>query len=113
MPPTAGAAAAAAAAASEAGRCFTLDKECPLAAHAAAAVAVTAPLGAPGNERASNERVECDGCSHVRWDYMYIAKYVTKPVAPAAPCNTAAPAACEDGDDMPALVSASDSDSEY
>ena len=40
-------------------------------------------------------------------------KYVTKPVAPAAPCNTAAPAACEDGDDMPALVSASDSDSEY
>ena len=67
MPPTAGAAAAAAAAASEAGRCFTLDKECPLAAHAAAAVAVTAPLGAPGNERASNERVECDGCSHVRW----------------------------------------------
>ena len=44
-----------------------MDKECPLAAHAAAAVAVTAPLGAPGNERASNERVECDGCSHVRW----------------------------------------------
>jgi len=107
--PAAGAAAAAAAAASEGGRCFTLDKECPLAAHAAAAVAVTAPLGAPGNER-----VECDGCSHVRWDYMYrlkyYAKYVTKPVAGA--CNTAAPAACEDGDDMPALVSASDSDSE-
>ena len=54
--------------------------------------------------------MECDGCSHVRWDYMYIVKYVTKPVAGA--CNTAAPAACEDGDDMPALVSASDSDSE-
>ena len=42
--------------------------------------------------------------------YKYYAKYVTKPVAGA--CNTAAPAACEDGDDMPALVSASDSDSE-
>ena len=41
---------------------------------------------------------------------MYIAKYVTKPVAGA--CNPAAPAACKDGDDMPALVSASDSDSE-
>ena len=102
-PPAAGgAAAAAAAAASEGGRCFTKDKECPLSAYAAAAAAVIAPLGAPGNER-----VECDGGLHVRWDYS--AKYVTKPVVGA--CNNAGLAACEDGDDMPALVSASDSDS--
>ena len=32
-------------------------------AYAAAAAAVTAPLGAPGNER-----VECDGGLHVRWE---------------------------------------------
>jgi hypothetical protein len=35
-------------------------------AYAAAAAAVTAPLGAPGNER-----VECDGGLHVRWDYEF------------------------------------------
>ena len=106
-PPAAGAAALEAAAASGGGRWrfFTMDKESPFAAHAAPAGAVAAPLGAPGNKR-----VECDGGLYVRWDYA--AKYVTKPVAPAAPCNTATPAACEDGDDMPALVSASDSDSE-
>ena len=68
------------------------------------------PLSPPNPRELIEKRVECDGCSHVRWDYMYIAKYATKPVAGA--CNTAAPAACEDGDDMPALVSASDSDSE-
>jgi len=53
-PPVAGGAAAAAAvAASEGGRCFTKYKECPLSAYAAAAAAVTAPLGTPGNERGS------------------------------------------------------------
>jgi len=53
-PPVAGCAAAAAAvAASEGGRCFTKYKECPLSAYAAAAAAVTAPLGTPGNERGS------------------------------------------------------------
>jgi hypothetical protein len=53
-PPVAGGAAAAAAvAASEGGRCFTKYKECPLSAYAAAAAAVTAPLGTPGNERRS------------------------------------------------------------
>ena len=105
--PPAADAAAEAAAASGGGRwrCFTMDKESPFAAHAAAAGAVAAPLGVLGNKR-----VECDGGLYVRWDHT--AKCVTKPVAPAAPCNTATPAACEDGDDMPALVSASDSDSE-
>ena len=44
---------AAAVAASEGGRCFTKYKECPLSAYAAAAAAVTAPLGTPGNERRS------------------------------------------------------------
>ena len=53
-PPVAGGAAAAVAvAASEGGRCFTKYKECPLSAYAAAAAAVTAPLGTPGNERRS------------------------------------------------------------
>ena len=53
-PPVAGCAAAAAAvAASEGGRCFTKYKEFPLSAYAAAAAAVTAPLGTPGNERGS------------------------------------------------------------
>jgi len=62
--------AAAPAAASVEGRCFIKykagdgeNKECPLAAYAAAAVAVTTPPGAPGNER-----VECDGGLHVRWE---------------------------------------------
>ena len=63
-------------------RCFTMDKESPFAAHAAAAGAGAAPLGVPGNKR-----VECDGGLHVRCGHT--AKCVTKPVAPAAPCNTA------------------------
>ena len=54
---------AALAAVSMAGRCFIKNENCPLAAYAAAAVAVTAPPGAPGNER-----VECDGGLHVRWE---------------------------------------------
>ena len=82
--PPAADAAAEAAAASGGGRlrCFTMDKESPFAAHAAAAGAVAVPLGVPGNKR-----VECDGGLYVRWDHT--AKCVTKPVAPAAPCNTA------------------------
>jgi hypothetical protein len=53
--------AAAPAAASVEGHRFIKTKECPLAAYAAAAVAVTAPPDAPGNKR-----VECDGGLHVR-----------------------------------------------
>ena len=51
--PPAADAAAEAAAASGGGRwrCFTMDKESPFAAHAAAAGAVAAPLGVPGNKR--------------------------------------------------------------
>ena len=64
-PPAADAAAMEAAAASGGGRwcCFTMDKESPFAAHAAAAGAVAAPLGVLGNKR-----VECDGGLYVRCD---------------------------------------------